>query len=361
METHKVEQPLAGRSLEDIAEILHGDYHNLDEPFPERLEGKLIIGHEKSAVGEAYPTDVQVVKPPKFLEVFKSLRAIYDPLRALWLLGAADQSTCILVDGGHRFGMITCIFNTFMPKRKRKIILWEMYIPTGKLKQWLARRIILGSSFTAVYSRRQLEAQAELLKVPTSKLIFMPYKSLHSASPPIKMEIGSFVFSGGNSKRDYNTLFEAVRGTGIPVIVSATNAKAYAGLDMPDNVIVLAAREPAFARLMAAGRFVVIPILPALVRGAGEASVCDAMWHGRPVICADEISAFEYIDDGVTGYVTPPGNAAMLRERILELWNQHEKVARMGHAAHQAVAANFTHEHFSRRLRALAAMVASSK
>ena len=193
------------------------------------------------------------------------------------------------------------------------------------------------------------------------KAVRSPYKSNHSKFPPITLQFGDYVFSGGNSRRDYRTLFEAVRNTDIPVIVSATNPNVYDHLDIPENVILIAAREPAFSRLMAASRFVVIPVLPNLVRGAGEASVCDAMWHGRPVICADNISAFEYIEEGVTGFVTPPGDAARLRERIVELWNHPEKTTEMGHAAYQAVTTCYTHAHFVRRLSALGAMLATTK
>jgi glycosyltransferase involved in cell wall biosynthesis len=359
--SNKTEHLLIGRPPGQIAEVLQDNYHYLDVPLTGPLKGELITGKEKSGVGEAYPSDIRVVRLPRILGIFKFVPVLYDLLRSMWLLGSADQRTCILIDGGQRFGILTCILNSFMPIRRRKIVLWEAYIPTGKLKRWLAHQMILGSSLTVVYSRWQLNIQAKLLNVPGTKFIFMPYKANHSKSPPITLQIGGYVFSGGNSRRDYKTLFEAVRDTGIPVVVSATQPKVYADLDVPENVILLAAREPAFARLMAASRFVIIPIVPGLVRGAGETSVCNAMWHGRPVICADNISAFEYIEDGVTGYVTPAGDVARLRERVIELWNQPEKAAEMGRAAYQAAAANFTDEHFSRRLRALAAIVAMSR
>ena len=352
-------QSLIGKSLDEISDLLKQDYHLLDKPFSGAFDGKLIIGHEKSAVQEAYPSDVHLVKPPKVFSVLKLLPFLYDLVKSLWLLRSADEKTCIFINGGQRFGMLTCVLNSFL-RKQRKIVLTYMYIPRGKVRRWLARRIILGSSLTAVWSRRQLEVQAKLLNLPVSKLIFMPYKALHSIRPPITLRIGNYVFSGG-AKRDYQMLFDAIRDTGIPVIISVMNPKEYAHLKVPENVILLSSREPAFARLMAASRFVVIPILPDLVRGAGEASLCNAMWHGRPVICADEISAFEYIEEGVTGYVTPSGDAAKLRERIVELWNQPEKAEQMGRAAHQSVAENFSDEHFSRRLRALGILVATAK
>ena len=109
-----------------------------------------------------------------------------------------------------------------------------MYIPTDSiLKKWLARQMIIGASLTTVWSSRQRDVQAKLLRSPVTKFVFMPYKANHSKFQPISLDIGGYVFSGGNSRRDYQTLFEAVRGTGIPVIVSATNPKEYAKMDVP--------------------------------------------------------------------------------------------------------------------------------
>lgn len=362
MANNKIENLLIGRSLGEIAETLRNDYHILDEPLPEQLKYKLIIGHKKSAVEKAFPFDVHLVELPKILGIFKLVPVLNDLLQALWLIGMADQRTCILIDGGLRFGMLTCILNSFMPIRKRKILVWEMYIPTGKLKRWLARRMILGSSLTVVYSHRQLDIQVKLLNLPGNKFIYLPYKAIHSALPPINMHIGSYVFSGGTSRRDYQTLFNAVRETDIPVIVSSSNPSVLHALEIPENVVLLAAHIPeaAFARLMAASCFVVVPIKPGLARGAGEATVLNAMWHGRAVICADDICAFEYIEDGITGYVTPPGDVAKLRERIVELWNQPEKAIEMGFAAHHVVAGNYTNKHFCHRLKMLASLIATS-
>ena len=366
-----IEPSLVGWPVEEIVEILQSDYQQLDKLLHTGLTGKLITWDLYD--GRVEIPDASLVGLPKILRAFKFFPILSDLLSALWLLGQAKKRTCILVNGGPRFGILTCVLNSFLPIRKRTILLFDAFMPDNRswgkqfskplsrLRKWVARRMILGASVTAVWSRRQIDVQAKFLNVPTNKFVFIPYKANHSKFPPITLQCGSYVFSGGNSRRDYRTLFEAVRGTGIPVIVSATDPNVYGHLNIPENVILIAAREPAFSRLMAASRFVVMPLLPNLVRGAGEGSVCDAMWHGRPVICADDISAFEYIEEGVTGFVVPPGDAAWLRERLIELWNHPEKTTEMGHAAYQAVTTCYTHEHFVRRLSALGAILAPTK
>ncbi|GAB4471734.1 MAG: hypothetical protein Kow00124_09110 [Anaerolineae bacterium] len=358
---------LIGRPLAEIAEMLQRDYHHLDDISAGLPAGKLIAALSTDPVLRAYPSEIRLVRPPAVLRVLRRIRLLYELVICLWLLGAAGRDTCILLDGRPPFGKLACILNSFIPFRKRKIVLCPAhipnarYIPTEWLKRWLGRRMVLGSSLTVVFSRRQLDILPRLLKAPASKFVYMPYEAPNSTSPPLTLQIGGYIFSGGNSRRDYRTLFEAVRDTGIPVIVSATDPKACAGLDVPENVILVAAHEPAFTRLMAASRFVVVPIMPGLVRGAGEATVCGAMWQSRAVICADDISIFEYIDEGVTGFVTPPGDAVRLREQIVELWTHPTRAAEMGRAAFEVVSADRTDRHYCRRLRALGILVAMAK
>ena len=133
MNANNLEYLLIGKSLREISEISQKDYHSLDEPLPGQLDSKLVIGHEKSAVGKAYPSDIRLAQPPKILDVFKLILILYDMLRALWLIGSADERTCIFINGGHRFGMLTYILNSLVPIFKRKIVLWEAYIPIGKV------------------------------------------------------------------------------------------------------------------------------------------------------------------------------------------------------------------------------------
>lgn len=367
----KVEQSFMGNSVAEIAIKLHSDYHQLDRVIIEKLTYNKLIGWNIFNGAKMFP-ELQLVDLPRIFNIFNFFPLLPDLLKALRFLGSADERSCLLVNGGTRLGIIACVLNSFLSGNKRKIVLFDAFIPdnrswgvkyniiANKIRKYVACRMILGTSLTVVWSSRQIEIQSKFLGVPKSKFVSIPWTSNHSKSPPITLQIGNYVFSGGNSRRDYQTLFEAVRGTGVPVLVSTTDSRVYAHLDIPENVVLLAANEPAFARLMAASRFVVVPILPELLRGAGETTVCDAMWHGRAVICADNISAFEYVEEGITGYVTSPGDVASLRKRILELWNQPDKASQMGLAAHQSIEADNTNEHCMCRLRALGALVAAA-
>src|SRR5205085_3594277 len=186
-------------------------------------------------------------------------------------------------------------------------------------KRWLLRLSMRSTSACAVWSNYQARNAEDLLGTTGPAFLRIPYKANHSQSPrDPQLPAGDYVFSGGNTERDYRTLFAAVEGLPIRVIVSCTASEVLQGLTIPANVIVVAAREPSFRRLMAGARMVVLCIKPGLLRGAGEATFLNAMWHGRPVVVADDGSASEYLDDGVNGFVLAAGDVDGLRRRIVQ-------------------------------------------
>jgi glycosyltransferase involved in cell wall biosynthesis len=345
-------------SFPTIADV-QKDWRALDGPDFEPPANMHLISHEQftSCPG----IEVEYVPPGSVIALAGVVPVLHDLIYAVRILKRADENSAIICNGGGRVGKLIGLLNYLLPMRRRKIVMWESYVEAQSvLTKLLIHWMVRGCSKVVVYSRRLVKLQAECVGVPESKFVFLPYKANHSKSPPITMSIGNYIFSGGNSSRDYHTLFEAVRDTDIPVIISTTKPELTQKLDVPSNVILLAAREPAFARLMAGSRFVVLPIVRNVVSGQGMAGACNAMWHGKPVIAADDVSLSDYTVEGATGYVVPAGDVDALRQRILEFWNNPERVDEIGRQAFQHVVANFTQEEFISRLKRLAALVALS-
>jgi glycosyltransferase involved in cell wall biosynthesis len=77
-----------------------------------------------------------------------------------------------------------------------------------------------------------------------------------------------------------------------------------------------------------------IAIFPSIsVEATGLALL--AMSVGRPVILTTIGHAFDLVDDGKTGYLVPPGDAAAVTARVLHLLDHPEEAAAMGHAARE--------------------------
>ncbi|MEN6450796.1 MAG: glycosyltransferase [Thermoguttaceae bacterium] len=282
---------------------------------------------------------------------------LFNLLYAWRLLRRTSPDAVLVLSGSSPLWLFVGLLNRFVLLRKRNILLWDVFVEVEPgWKQKLMAAAMSTFRLNVLWSRKQIEPHAKWLRLPPSRFIFLPYKANHAQGTTYRLPIGNYVFAGGNGKRDYATLAAAVRGTAVPVIVSATDPAVRAGIEKLPNLIAVAAWEPAFAQLQAAARFTVLPMTDTGLKGGGEANICNSMWHGKPVIAADRMAAEDYIVDGETGFIVPPGDAALLRRRILELWNDPEKCRALGQNAKRRVDADFTHEAFIRRLLRLATL-----
>jgi glycosyltransferase involved in cell wall biosynthesis len=277
-------------------------------------------------------------------------------LAARLVLEMRRRDTVGLVSLGNLSGSFFCFLSSFGWLRGGPVLAYRALLPVthGRLRAWLIRRVLRGATLIAVWSRSQIESYHRAFGVPRDQFIFVPYKANHSKSPALSMPVGDYIFSGGNSERDYKTLFEAVQGLSVPVIVSTTKPAAVRGLAVPENVILVNAVEPAFKRLVASARVVVLCLKGDIIRGSGEATLLNAMWHGKPVVAADDVSASDYIEDGVDGFVVPAGSAEQVRRRLLELWEDPALAARVGEAARRKAAGFYTHDQWKTRMQVLA-------
>jgi len=71
-------------------------------------------------------------------------------------------------------------------------------------------------------------------------------------------------------------------------------------------------------------------------------TLLEAMACGTPAICTDVASLREIVEDGVTGFVVQPNDAAALGKRIAWLRSNPQETARMGAAARKRVLERFS-------------------
>lgn len=162
---------------------------------------------------------------------------------------------------------------------------------------------------------------------------------------------GGYIFSGGDSLRDYETLLSALDGCPRPVRL-VTNRPVG---PVPHNVDVgPVPREAFFALLKDAGP-VVLPLRPGR-RSAGLMTMLNAMAYGKLVIASDIPGIREYLEPGHTGLVVPAGNTTALREAIrwaLDARNSDEAAA-MGARAREYALARHPPEAYWASLRGVA-------
>ena len=166
------------------------------------------------------------------------------------------------------------------------------------------------------------------------KAVFSPWPMVQDLRQ-VSVSSGDYIFSGGSTRRDWQTLISAVESTNARVTIvagkdSATGYYGLEGMEIPVNVSVFrSAPRETYSQLLAGCRFVVIP-LQDVTTDVGWDTVSQAMTLGKAVITTAIPPMVDYIIDGETGVLVPPNNASELRERILLMMSRPEEALRIG-------------------------------
>ena len=126
----------------------------------------------------------------------------------------------------------------------------------------------------------------------------------------------SGVFAGGDSMRDYGPLIEASRGLDADVTIATRLQDVTSRTDVAPNVRVVSITHSEFIEQLRRALVVVVPLIETHERSAGQTTYVNALALGKLVVATDCLGIRDYIDDGRTGLLVPPGDAAALRETL---------------------------------------------
>jgi glycosyltransferase involved in cell wall biosynthesis len=184
------------------------------------------------------------------------------------------------------------------------------------------------------------------LGVPESKIHLIPYSVDHRFFTPQKDtdQDSELVLSLGEIRsRDYATLFKAIDGLPIKLLVAAAGAwyarqkEKNLAYRVPENVNISDGFSLAdLKNLYARSRFVVLPLYDE-VYSAGATASLEAMCMGRAVVAFRSRGIQDYIVDGETGILVEPGNANAMRAAIEFLIANPSEAERLGRNGRQKV------------------------
>lgn len=84
-----------------------------------------------------------------------------------------------------------------------------------------------------------------------------------------------------------------------------------------------------------------IAVLPSLRREGLPRGIIEAMIGGAVPIVTDSGGSPELIEEGISGFIVPPGESRPITERMLQLYNDRELHSKMSKAAHVRIRDNF--------------------
>jgi hypothetical protein len=207
------------------------------------------------------------------------------------------------------------------------------------------RRSIPSISKLAVFSANQIPILREYFSLETERISAVPFGVDTGYYDPTTVSGvaggGGVVAVGGDSRRDYATLAEAVRIADVPLTL-ACYARNVADIALPSKTRLLSGiPHHEYRRLLLSADLVVTPtVAPAYP--SGQSVVLEAMSMGRATLTTDSPAIREYVTDGVDGMLVPPREPSHMAQLMKEALADSERRQALGKAAAQTV-----REHFS--------------
>lgn len=223
----------------------------------------------------------------------------------------------------------------------------------------LAARMALSSvDMFVVHSNAEVDLISNYLGISKDRVRFI---RLQRANIPFLNDIDEnnpFIVSMGSANRDYKTLIEAARKTGLPVTIVAAR-RCVEGLDLPTNVAVISDLTPTQCLSLAQkARFSVVP-LAKVETASGQVTVIEAQRMGRAVIATESAGTIDYIENGRTGLLIPAQDVNALAEAMRDLWQNSDRRDRLATNARNFAAKHLSDEAAGVQLRDILDEVAS--
>ncbi len=235
---------------------------------------------------------------------------------------------------GNTYSLSETLASVALKRRRRSafIVRQDPLMPEPTTRRRLWSRIVFGYvDILLVHSPTVARRYSRGYNVPEAKI--RPVRFHHSlCGYSFEVQQGDYVFAGGDSMRDYQTLIRAADGTGIPVVIATRRPKPEV---LPSNVRYGPVSPEEFRQLMAGARFVVLPLDMTNFRTTGQQTYLNAMALGKLVIVTDTEDAAFYIEHQRTGILTPTRDVEALREAILWAWEHPEECQAIGQRARE--------------------------
>lgn len=192
------------------------------------------------------------------------------------------------------------------------------------------------------FSRNQGRVLEEQLGLDADRLRYLPFGVDDETFIPSLEEEGDYILVvGRDSGRDWPTLFTALEGIDLPVKLCC-RPRDIAGLRVPATVDVLGyVDRTTYRHLLGRARVIALATKP-LLYPSGQSVLLEAMAMARAVVVTGTPALTDYVADGETALVVPPGDADALRVRLVEAARDDSLRAQVGRNARESVERSFS-------------------
>jgi glycosyltransferase involved in cell wall biosynthesis len=198
----------------------------------------------------------------------------------------------------------------------------------------LVKLAIPGIDYFCCTSTEEEAIYSRMFNIPRSRIVFLPLvessSNFNEPSHPKK----DYIFSYGNSDRDFETLIRAVSHLSIKTYILSQRYKYHTPL--PENVSILRDRisEKELVEWIASSRMVVLPLNDYRI-SAGQISMLEVMALARPLVITENMATKEYAVHQHSAMFFMAGSDKELADHIRYLWDHKEMAEKIGQQARQ--------------------------
>lgn len=271
------------------------------------------------------------------------------PWRQAWATRGARRHAVATVAMFESEGHALALWRSLTGRRGPPLVIvacWLADLAAGDpWRRDLYRLAYRGVDAVVVFSSNQRPLLSRTLGIPEHKVHPVTFGvDLRELEGRSVSRQGPILAVGRDRGRDWATLLCAVADRDWPVDL-VTRPEQLEGLTIPPNVSV----QPPVSReryldLLANCSLVVVPTVPRAYP-TGQSVLLEAMALGKPCITTDTAPMREYVADGVTGVLVPPGDPGALARAIESLLENPDRAERLGRAA-----ASWEGEHHARQM-----------
>jgi glycosyltransferase involved in cell wall biosynthesis len=271
---------------------------------------------------------------PRWVRVTERLVA---PWRQAWSTRRARRDAVATVAMFESEGHALALWRALTGRRGPPLVIvacWLADLAAGdRRRRALYRLAYRGVDAVVVFSSNQRPLLAATLGLPEHLVHTVTFGvDLRELEGRSVSRRGPILAVGRDRGRDWATLLSAATGRGWTIDL-VTRPDQLDGLTVPPNVTV----QPPVPRdryldLLADSSLVVVPTVPRAYP-TGQSVLLEAMALGKACVTTDTGPMREYVIDGVTGVLVPPGDADALARAIGSLIEDPTRAEQLGRSA----------------------------
>jgi hypothetical protein len=233
--------------------------------------------------------------------------------------------------------LLVCLLcRMFIPTGRARVIVVDPVLtppPSGAARRawWGVKKLLLRRVDLFLVFQKDVSGIQGAYGIGAERFHYIPFK-VNALDLVLACPNGeeSYVFTGGQSRRDFATFYQAMAGLGYPAVVltpanraqvalHGTTLEEPAGLPHVRLVHDDGSNE-SWVRHIARAKVVVLPISPDTISPSGIGTYLIAMALGKCVVITDSPATRGILTNEENALIVPPQDTDALREAIRRVW-----------------------------------------